>query len=271
MYKTHVIVIIALCNSLTAQIPLSAEFNSTHYDAAMRQSRNGNYLQAISHCTDMIEADPRHYRSYDLRGHCQYLLNQHELALADYNTAIELCPDSVKYKAEILNNRAVLYKKTGKHQKALRGYANSIISNPDYIYPRYNLAILQAELGDYENAIKGYLSALKIDPKNLTANNNLAWLYATCPDPKYHDGGKAVQYAHKACEVTNWKNPNILETYSVALARAGEYEEAIVHLHLKKSQLTADGKATDFVDKLEEMFLNGMPYSEPGVDVKPVP
>ena len=57
--------------------------------------------------------------------------------------------------------------------------------------------------------------------------NNLAWLLATCPNPDLRDGQRAMQLAQRACELTEWKEHNLLDTLAAAYAQLGEFDRAI--------------------------------------------
>jgi WD40 repeat protein len=85
--------------------------------------------------------------------------------------------------------------------------------------------------GDHENkyneAINDYESAIEADPSYARAYNALAWLLATCPTAEVRDGAKAVENATKACELTNWKNTDYLDTLAASYAEADDFDEAI--------------------------------------------
>jgi tetratricopeptide (TPR) repeat protein len=65
---------------------------------------------------------------------------------------------------------------------------------------------------EYDKAIEDFSQTIRLDPKNATAYNNLAWLLATCPKDGVRDGKKAIEYATKACELSQWQNAANLGT-----------------------------------------------------------
>jgi tetratricopeptide (TPR) repeat protein len=56
---------------------------------------------------------------------------------------------------------------------------------------------------------------------------NLADLYATCPEEKFRNGDKAVSLAHKACELTNYQNSDIVNVLAAAYAECSNFDKAI--------------------------------------------
>jgi serine/threonine-protein kinase len=71
-----------------------------------------------------------------------------------------------------------------------------------------------------------------------------------------------VDYAKKACELTDWKKPDYLATLSAAFAESGDFQEAIKWQTkaLEAPELEQD-KDTEYRQRLK-MFQEGKPYRQ---------
>lgn len=58
--------------------------------------------------------------------------------------------------------------------------------------------------------------------------NWAAWLLATDPDPSLRDSEKALAFAKKANELTNERDPGILDTLAAAFASNGDFDSALL-------------------------------------------
>jgi tetratricopeptide (TPR) repeat protein len=76
-------------------------------------------------------------------------------------------------------------------------------------------------------AIADYTEAIDIRPKSPLPYNNRAWIWATCPDKKYRDGKKAVESATTACNLTEWHDPEYMDTLAAAYAEASDFASAV--------------------------------------------
>ena len=81
-------------------------------------------------------------------------------------------------------------------------------------------------LGNYQAGIADCQKAMALDTNSVWAYNNLAWLLSIVPDAKLRDGKKALVYAKKACEMTQWKEPTFVDTLAAAYAETGHYRKA---------------------------------------------
>lgn len=89
------------------------------------------------------------------------------------------------------------------------------------------LAEIYARLKLYPAAISLYAQVLKLVPNAAIAHNNLAWLYATCDDSKYRDPKKALAHATLAVRLTDWKQPEYIDTLAAALFANGQPRLAV--------------------------------------------
>ncbi len=80
--------------------------------------------------------------------------------------------------------------------------------------------------GDYEEAIEAYEDAIAADPQFPWGYNNHAYLLVSCPDPKFHDHVRALEFAKIAAEITKNRNWRILDTLAAAHASAGDFDRA---------------------------------------------
>jgi tRNA A-37 threonylcarbamoyl transferase component Bud32/tetratricopeptide (TPR) repeat protein len=59
------------------------------------------------------------------------------------------------------------------------------------------------------------------------ACNSIAWMQATWPNERVRNGAQAVEYATRACELTEWKIGSYIDTLAAAYAELGNFEEAV--------------------------------------------
>jgi tetratricopeptide (TPR) repeat protein len=100
------------------------------------------------------------------------------------------------------------------------------------------------KLGETEGAIEQYLEELKTDPEFMKARidaaelllkqkrfisalNILGWTLATTSDDELRNPSDAVQYSKRACELTHFKNPVLLDTLAAAYASSEDFPRAI--------------------------------------------
>ena len=82
-------------------------------------------------------------------------------------------------------------------------------------------------------------------------------MLAACPRAEYRDGARAVELARRGCELTNWQDPNILDTLASAYAECGRFEEAVAWA-IKSLEL-ADADIKEAVCRHVELFRKGRP------------
>jgi len=241
----------------SAAIQLNPNDEKAYYNRALAYTKKGNYDPALTDLNQAVLLDPKDEKALNNRGVIFQRKSAYDQALADFNQSLQLVPNDTK----ALNNRGTTYKLKGDYDKALTDYNAAIqidAQDPEAYYNRaevyggkgdYDKAIadldqvvqlapkivstyiLRAEFAkaksDYRKAIADLNLALQVDPQNVAANSDLALVLATCPQTNLRDGKKAVEYATKACESSQWQNPPTLDALAAACAEAGDFANAV--------------------------------------------
>jgi tetratricopeptide (TPR) repeat protein len=71
------------------------------------------------------------------------------------------------------------------------------------------------------------LPAIRLDPTFARPYNSRAWIWATCSEPKFRAGSRAVESARRACELSKYEDANWIDTLAAAYAEAGDFERAV--------------------------------------------
>src|SRR4030095_13956415 len=126
------------------------------------------------------------------------------------------------------------------------------------------LAIALDEKGQSAEAIEHYEKALEISPQSVSALNNLAWLFATGSNASLRNGGRAIQIAEQADQLSGGNNALVLRTLAAAYAEAEQFGKAIesaqVAMQLGRSQ--GDDSLTSELQQEIALYELGLPYRE---------
>jgi len=256
----------------------------------------GDYDTAIALYTEVIKANPKAALAYNGRALAYYYKKELAKALADFDQAIRLQPLAMFYydrdiarsdngddKSAIEDLTRALAKSPGNSRMRAdcliaraRCYINQSSSAPAMadvnlaikLFPEseaYHLrGILHKVAHEYDKSLADYEKAIALDPKNSSAYDTEAYLLSVCPAPKYRDGAKAVLYARKACELTQWHDSHSIDSLAVAYAETGDFDQAI------KFQKQADDieKKTD-AERLA-LFEKHQPFRDLNRTEKPI-
>jgi lipoprotein NlpI len=128
---------------------------------------SGNPEASIKACTRAIEFDglerPELAKAYFVRGLEWAALRNHDRAIADYSTAIELdakLPD-VHY------SRALSLSEKGDHERAIADYETAMQLAPKDTKAYLGRAVEWSVTGEYKRAIADYEQVMRLDPKSM--------------------------------------------------------------------------------------------------------
>jgi tetratricopeptide (TPR) repeat protein len=242
---------------LTESIRLSPGDPSSYMLRAWVRFDTRAFDNAIADCGDAIRLEPRNATAYGLRGKCWLMKREYDLSLDDLNQATKLNPDDARawanlglvsvskgnYDHAIFDcNDAIRRDPQDGYGYYVKGLAEALshrvddaIEDLDHsvrLQPRYGPAYMwrawcRSGRSDYRNALADYDEAVRLDPTDTGAHGGRAWLLATCPDPRYRDGKKAVESATEACDLTRWRDADQLKALAAACAETGDFKAAV--------------------------------------------
>jgi tetratricopeptide (TPR) repeat protein len=106
-------------------------------------------------------------------------------------------------------------------------FTEAIRLDPDSPVPYTDRAYGWNARREYARAIEDFTRAIELDPRLAYAHNGRAWIQATCPDASFRDAQRALASATRACELTDWKDANQIDTLAAAHAEAGDFDKAV--------------------------------------------
>jgi tetratricopeptide (TPR) repeat protein len=150
-------------------------------------------------------------------------------------------------------------------QKAIDCYRQAIRMDPKDYEAYCDLSASLVVSGHYADAIAQGGKAVKLNPDEVLGLDNLAWLLATCPDPKFRDGPRAVILSEHACQLTRNEAPVPLCTLAAAYAEMGRFTNAIASANLSEQLASQHGMTALALQDLTmlNLFQSSQPYHEP--------
>lgn len=152
----------------------------------------------------------------------------------------------------------------GKTNQAIAHYRQSLQIKPTYFKVLGSLAIAFRRQGRTDLAVKYYQQAVRYKPDWVFPINNLAWIRATHKEANFRNPKEAVRLARRACELTRYRNPSILDTLAAAYAAAGRFTDAVATA--QKALELAQSSNEELPEKIQNrlrLYEAGRPYIQP--------
>jgi tetratricopeptide (TPR) repeat protein len=142
--------------------------------------------------------------------------------MADYKQATKV---DTKHAAAWYNLGNMLFSQ-GKFADAIHCWDQTLVVQPSLFRAYNNRAAAHVQLRNYGAAVADYEKTLELNPAFAKAYDNFAWLLATAEDSAFRNPTRAVQYARRACELTDNKDWSHLSTLAASYAESGDFASA---------------------------------------------
>jgi len=148
---------------------------------------------------------------------------QSDDAMIHYGEAIKLVPNY----ADAYYNRGNVLFAAGRIDEAMTDWERALQLQPNDADAHTSMGNAFLRQGLLKEAIAHYEQASALAPDDPHSRINIAWVLATSSDASIRDGARAVEFAQKAVELSNAKDPKFLRTLAAAYAETGRFSEAI--------------------------------------------
>jgi tetratricopeptide (TPR) repeat protein len=231
--------------------------SQSYHNLGMAYAEEKDFDKAMSFYLKAVEIDPNASITYYNMGNLYLRQNKNEEAekyyikalnidhrlaeahcnlglvynrMTQFKKAIYHCQQAIRFKPDLQEPKTYLrvaQNHLAKINLNIKSLKDSLLQNPNQPELHKTLATLLFQQGNINEAMSHWESGSKLDPNDAQVLNNLAYIYATQSEGEFKDPQKAVQTAEQACKLTDYKDPTILDTLSIAYAASGRSSEAI--------------------------------------------
>ncbi len=209
-----------------ALLPVAGGSPAAYYDLGMDFAENKQYPEAIECFTKLLTIDPQNLAARSKLG--------------------------------------IMFLASGKPADAITQFNEVLRSVPDTPDVHISLGLAYSMLRNWERVAAHWAEAVRLKPDAVDILNNLAWLLATTDDDRVRNPTKAVEYARRACELSGYEPPELLDTLAAAYAAAGRFRDAVERAEqaLELARTMKKEELIQQVQKRLELYRAGRPYIE---------
>lgn len=226
-------------------------------DAFYKRKRFG---EAIEQYRKFIEIIPDNAGAFNGLGFALARQGNFDEAIRYLNEALRINGDFAKAHA----NLSYALERKGRLNEARLHLREAVRLDPNLAMAHYLLGVVLMKTGETDEAFACLDESLRLRPDWAGPMNDLAWYLATSKNTKYYDPERAIVLAERACELSDYKKPEFLDTLAVAYAAKGDFSKAIEVSGNALELCRASGR--EAVGKEIEshliLFKAGKPYAE---------
>jgi membrane associated rhomboid family serine protease/Flp pilus assembly protein TadD len=239
------ILMVALAMAATVENYRTSRAVTSLLQEGNRLRANHEQDKALEHFQEAARRAPRDQRPHEELGLLYLEQRRPDEAIREFGVALQLRPDSPRARIGL----AQAYGAKGDLARAQQLMRDAFGKTTETAEGQAALGDVCYQMKLYSQAILHYQEALHRDPKLAEAHNNLAWLYATSEDSRYRNPKGALEHARRAVELTDWKQPEFIDTLAEALYVNKSFDEA-VRTQSKALKLAPDNR--EFQEHMEK-------------------
>ncbi len=240
-------------------LQLQSDWPEVHNNLAGAFYKQGKIDEAIVHWTEALRLKPGWT---EVRSNLNKLIkrNKQEENIARYSEMLRRNPDDPNTHQALATE---LYRQ-GKIDEAIAHWLEAAKQKPDWAEVQNSLGTAFYQQSKPKDAVKYWSEAIRLKPDWPEPQNNLAWLLATAEDEKLHNPAEAVRLAERACELSDYNQPGMLDTLGVTYAAAGRFTEAVktAEKGIELAQQTKQETLAEDIQSRLELYKTNKPYHD---------
>lgn len=196
-----------------------------HYPLTVRAKAYemlGENLKAFQDYDSVLKFDHNNILVFLGRANVLNKLGRTEQALIDLDRAIKCDPKCIP--AYLL--RASIWEQKKEDLAVLQDFERAAAVDPSEPDVPTARGYYWLRKKDYAKANDEFDSALKKESEHVKALTGKSLLLSSCSDQKIRDTKRAVDLATKACDLSGWKNAEVIDALATAHAANGNFTEA---------------------------------------------
>jgi tetratricopeptide (TPR) repeat protein len=218
----------------------------------------GRPNEAVAYFNEMLKQNEKPVEAHYNLAVAFGMQKRPDEAIIHFTKVLELDPNY----PEVHNKMGLALLETGRINEAVAHLSEALRTSKDLAEVYSNLGTAYSQMGKYDLAIENWTKAAELKPNNISALNNLAWALATVDDASVQDANRAIDYAQRVCEMTGYREPQLLDTLAASYALAGRFEEAVTTAQKAIDAAKARGQE-EIASKIErrlELYRAGKRY-----------
>ena len=207
-----------------------------------------------------VDVTTDNYAAYNFLGNVFEKSGREDKALALYEESVRIQPDFPMGQF----NLGMLLLESGRPEEASNHLAIAAQLMPHHPETQYDFGLFLRQHGNPADAAGHFRAAIGNKPDFPGALNDLAWILSTAADAKLRSGPEAVRLAQRACELTQNRQAPLLMTLSAAYAEAGQFSDAIATAQKARDLAAAAGQKNIVAqnEELLKLYQAGNPCRE---------
>ena len=220
----------------------------------------GRFDEAVTLWRRAVKRDPNNATLYRKLGKVLSKLGQVDQAIDQYRVALRISPGFALARYDL----ARALRRSGKVDQAVNHMRRVLEVAADNADVHHELGLALQSSGRAQEALKSFRLAVRLRPRSPQSLARTAWILATHEDDAIRDANEALQLAERAAQMTDHRDPVVLDVLAAACAAAGRFDNAAKHATSAEwlaREIGADDLAREIHKRLEQ-YKHGQPYRD---------